>query len=233
MNFEKNDITNLPNKSESKDFSDTENIKINNDRGVENATKEIKEFFIESATQYLDKEEDKYLKDQIIKFYSDEERLKTELTEVFRDVDEEEISKKIKEAQEKFGNKEAFIDYVTTKNFATSPEERVLEEERIKNIYQANDQKQLEEVRAEISLESQDQWKGVDFWTKEIEAAGALKKLKFFNDVITEKKAPQPDSGYGEPVLKNVILDGKKVDVYHSDNKPGLSMNRLFLHIKE
>lgn len=75
-------------------------------------------------------------------------------------------------------------------------------------------------------------WKGTEFWAKEIEKAGVT-GLRFFNDVVTEKRAPHPEGGYGEPVARDVILDGKKVDIYHSDQKRGDSYHRLFLHIKE
>jgi len=76
-------------------------------------------------------------------------------------------------------------------------------------------------------------WKGTDFWTKEIEKAGELSTLKFFNDVVTEKEPPHEDSGYGQPVLTDIILDGKKVDIYHSDQDEKNTNHRLFLHIKE
>lgn len=76
-------------------------------------------------------------------------------------------------------------------------------------------------------------WKGVDFWTQEIEKSGLLNDLKFFNDVITEKRPPHPESGYGDPVLADVILDGKKTDIYHSDKSDKDTNHRLFLYIKE
>ena len=56
-------------------------------------------------------------------------------------------------------------------------------------------------------LEQKNIWKGAEFWTKEIEKAGLLNNLRFFNDVITEKRPPHPDSGYGEPVLKINYFD--------------------------
>lgn len=75
--------------------------------------------------------------------------------------------------------------------------------------------------------------KGTDFWTNEIEKAGVKNDLRFFNDVITEKRPPHPDSGYGEPVLRDVVLNGKKVDIYHTDHEKGDHWHRLFLHIEE
>ncbi len=76
-------------------------------------------------------------------------------------------------------------------------------------------------------------WKGTSFWKKEIEKAGVLSQLKFFNDIITETRAPHEQSGYGEPALTDIILDGKKTDIYHSDKEGGPTLHRIFLHIKE
>ncbi len=73
-------------------------------------------------------------------------------------------------------------------------------------------------------------WKGTEFWKGEIKKAGVLDRLRFFNDVITEKSAPQ---GYGEPVLTDVVLDGKKCDIYHTDKRPGDTWARIFIHTKE
>ena len=75
-----------------------------------------------------------------------------------------------------------------------------------------------------------DIWKGVKFWTDEIRKAGVYNSLRCFNDVLTGKKAPQ---GYGEPVLEDVVLDGRKCDIYHTDKKRNDSWHRVFIHIKE
>lgn len=72
--------------------------------------------------------------------------------------------------------------------------------------------------------------KGVRFWIEEIKKAGVYEKLRYFNDVITGKFAPQ---GYGEPVLTDVELDGKMCDIYHTDKKPSDTCARVFIHIKE
>jgi hypothetical protein len=82
-------------------------------------------------------------------------------------------------------------------------------------------------------IDSESVWKGTEFWTKELDTAGVLNNLKFFNDVIVEKKPPHIDSGYGDPVLADIILDGKKVDVYHSDHKEDDTTHRIFIYIKE
>lgn len=81
--------------------------------------------------------------------------------------------------------------------------------------------------------EKESVWKGQKFWSNELEKAGVKDKLKFFNDVVTEKRPPHSDGGYGEPILINVVLDGKKCDVYHSDHSDGDTWHRLFIHIKE
>jgi hypothetical protein len=75
--------------------------------------------------------------------------------------------------------------------------------------------------------------KGTKFWTDELEKSGQKDSLRFFNDVITEKRIPHPDAGYGEPVLIDVMLDGKKCDVYHTDHNDRDTRSRLFIHIKE
>lgn len=75
-----------------------------------------------------------------------------------------------------------------------------------------------------------DVWKGGDFWTSEIKKAGVYDQLRHFNDLITGKEAPK---GYGEPVLIDVVLDGRKCDIYHTDKKPTDSYHRVFVHIKE
>lgn len=124
---------------------------IDNEDDIKNAVLKMQELFIKSAEQYLDKESDKYLKEQIIKFYSDENRLKTELTNVFSDMGSDDISKKIEEESKSIENKDDFIKYVETKNFATSQEERVVEEERIQNIHKIRDEESLDVVRNEIS----------------------------------------------------------------------------------
>ncbi len=84
-----------------------------------------------------------------------------------------------------------------------------------------------------MNLENQQVWKGTKFWTEEIEKADLKNDLRFFNDVVTEKRPPHPDSNYGEPVLIDVILDGKKCDIYHSDKTDKDTWHRLFIHIKE
>lgn len=74
--------------------------------------------------------------------------------------------------------------------------------------------------------------RGISFWVDKIEEAGLTGQLRFFNDLIAEKRPPHPDAGYGEPVLTNVKLGDKMCDVYHTDHTKGDSWHRLFIHIK-
>ncbi len=66
---------------------------------------------------------------------------------------------------------------------------------------------------------------GVQSWIDEIRNAGLLEKIPEFNDVTTGKTKPVQDI---EPVVSNVQLGGKTVDIYHW----GASERRLYLHIK-
>ena len=75
--------------------------------------------------------------------------------------------------------------------------------------------------------------KGTSFYSKELEKAGVKDVLRFFNDIITEKRSPHPESGYREPVLVDIMIDGKKCDIYHSDHSDSDTTHRLFIHIKE
>jgi hypothetical protein len=73
-------------------------------------------------------------------------------------------------------------------------------------------------------------WKGVDFWTKQIEKAGLTDKLHFFNDVLTGREKP---GGYGEAVIRDVILDGRKCDIYHTGEGKNEFGARVYIHFKE
>ena len=89
-----------------------------------------------------------------------------------------------------------------------------------------------------LSFKKEEVWKGTKFWQEEIEKAGVKEKLKFFNDVITEKKPPHSGSGY-HLVLNDIVLDGQKCDIYHTDQDEqgnaikGHTWNRIFIYIKE
>ncbi len=81
---------------------------------------------------------------------------------------------------------------------------------------------------------SEEIWKGAGFWIEEITKAAVYGKLNHFNDVMTGKQPPSPESDYGNnPVLADVKLDGHTCDIYHSDHKRGDSGHRIFIHIKK
>jgi len=95
--------------------------------------------------------------------------------------------------------------------------------------------KELKKILSDknLSFKIEEIWRGTEFWTDEIEKAGVKDKLRFFNDVVVEKRPPHPESGYKAPVLIDVILDGKKCDVYHSDHDEEDTWHRLFIYTKE
>lgn len=93
-------------------------------------------------------------------------------------------------------------------------------------------------VKYKLDFKKQEIFRGTSFWTDEIEKAGIKNQLSFFNDVITEKRPPHAEAGY-HLVLKDIILDGKSCDIYHTDQDEngdkikGHTWHRIFIHIKE
>lgn len=73
--------------------------------------------------------------------------------------------------------------------------------------------------------------KGTKYYKNQLEEAGL--KLKFFNDVITEKRPPQEESGYHLVQADVHLPDGSVVDVYHTDVDDSTHFARVFLHIKK
>ena len=67
--------------------------------------------------------------------------------------------------------------------------------------------------------------RGIQFWTDEIKKVGVYDQIPSFNDLITGKTKPVQNI---KPVLENVSLGGKIVDIYHW----GGSSERIYLHIK-
>jgi hypothetical protein len=90
----------------------------------------------------------------------------------------------------------------------------------------------MEKINNNEITKGTDMLKGTEFWKNEIKQSGLLDALLFFNDVITERRPPHIDANYGEPLLTDVVLDGKKTDVYHTDWNGG-SWHRIFIHLKE
>lgn len=87
-------------------------------------------------------------------------------------------------------------------------------------------------------LNKNDLYKGYDFWLEQIKGSGIYEQLSFFNDIVTEKRPPHPDSEY-HLVVKDVVLDDKKCDIYHTDQDEngdyieGHTWHRIFIYIKE
>ncbi len=71
-------------------------------------------------------------------------------------------------------------------------------------------------------------WERLDL-RQELEQGGYAQQLRPFNDIITGRTAPQ---GYGDPVLRNITIDGRICDIYHTDKKEGDSGHRIFIHRK-
>jgi len=70
---------------------------------------------------------------------------------------------------------------------------------------------------------------GLRYWTEEIRKAGYLDQLRHFNDVLVGRGDP-PD--LGDPVLRDIKLDGMICDVYHTDKKRDDHGHRIFVHLK-
>lgn len=71
---------------------------------------------------------------------------------------------------------------------------------------------------------------GLTYWTNEIEKASLKTQLLPFNDVLSGY-----EPGVGEPMVRDAIVDGVKVDIYHSDkdNTSGIKSGRIYIHLKE
>lgn len=81
---------------------------------------------------------------------------------------------------------------------------------------------------------SRDKWgmKSIRELREMMQEAGMVDKLKPFNDIIFERRPPA--GGYGDkPVLAEQVIDGRVCDIYHTDQKPGDSGHRVFIHVKE
>ena len=77
----------------------------------------------------------------------------------------------------------------------------------------------------------EDIMKGVAYWTEAIDKAGLKDKLLPFNDVLVGQDTPPADA---EPMLRDVELDGAKVDIYHWDYpKQDTSSHRIYIYRKE
>ena len=69
------------------------------------------------------------------------------------------------------------------------------------------------------------------YWTQKLDEAGLTKQLLPFNDILVGNQAPGNDV---EPMLRDVVLDGAIVDIYHWDYpKQDTSSNRIYIYRKE
>jgi hypothetical protein len=78
----------------------------------------------------------------------------------------------------------------------------------------------------------EDIMKGVTYWTEQIERAGLTDQLLPFNDVIVGNEPAAKDI---EPMLKDVVLDGALVDIYHWDypKRIPLAIESIFIEKNE
>lgn len=66
----------------------------------------------------------------------------------------------------------------------------------------------------------------VDFWTGELMKSDIADKIPHFKTLRHSKDAPP---SHLQPLFRDVILGGKKVDVYHY----GEGREQVYLHIKD
>jgi hypothetical protein len=150
MDFENSFTQNPVEKKDGEQLETPKKEEVNTPEDIKNAVNRIKAIFINSANQFLIDPEQQALKDQIIKSYSDDDRLFDELSNVFRGVSSEEIAERLEAGERELADKENFINYVNDKSFATSAEERILEEARLAKNRKAKDEEGLALVRNEI-----------------------------------------------------------------------------------
>jgi hypothetical protein len=83
--------------------------KIDEQEKMKNVTESVQKLYFELADKHLD--EKSPLKEKIINFYSDFDRLQNELKVVFKGLSEGEISKKIEEVKERLNDKTFFVEH--------------------------------------------------------------------------------------------------------------------------
>lgn len=70
-------------------------------------------------------------------------------------------------------------------------------------------------------------------WQEKFATAGIEDKIGPFEYVLEWKVPPSSNSGYGEPILVDQFIDGKKVDVYRTNVGDGNEEHSVYLHVKE
>lgn len=97
-----------------------ENLENKKEKLNEDIVRRIQNAYLSAAEKYLPKESP--LRNQIILFYSDFDRLYAELSNVFEGTEKDVVEKKVEEIETLTGDGTAFTEYVHTKNYATAKE---------------------------------------------------------------------------------------------------------------
>ena len=84
----------------------------------------------------------------------------------------------------------------------------------------------------ELNMDDVLNYKGTPFWKGEIKKAGVENEIGPFDSIMSWKNPPGPNSGYGEPILQDVILDGKKTDIYRANVGKDDTEHSIYLHVK-
>lgn len=85
---------------------------------IREKVREVQEIHQEAAEKYLPAESP--LREQINLFYSDEARLCTELTNVFRGMTIEQVNKALEHAAEELATEAGFLKYIANKDYSTA-----------------------------------------------------------------------------------------------------------------
>ena len=73
----------------------------------------------------------------------------------------------------------------------------------------------------------------ISFWVKKFEDAGVKEEVGPFDAISSWKEDPRSTVGYGEPILVDVVIDGKKTDVYRASFGENNEEPSIYLHVKE
>jgi hypothetical protein len=88
---------------------------------IEEIVKKVMDIHRLAAAKYLPEGK---LRNQVIKFYSDPDRLSKELANVFRNMDEQKVEDWMREREKLTSDEELFVEFANTKSYATNLEER-------------------------------------------------------------------------------------------------------------
>lgn len=95
-----------------------DNLNEKNQEHMKDTVKRVQDMFINAAEKYLPV--GNQFRNQIIKFYSDTDRLSKELSNVFKGVEESDIDRKVEGVKEQLNDEKFFIKEVLSKDFSTS-----------------------------------------------------------------------------------------------------------------